>query len=863
MRRGTKHEALTPRKVLLLALVETYLTNTWTASSAEEEQEPPQQPPSEADKYLLGRFLAEELERGGADGCAEEGYQVTRQRLYDQMGEELAERIDMFLHEKLTELTNSPDDLYLFFQSLALLFDEETAATVLEPTSTLGMFVRRMLLAFRKGSFTTLSRLFSNLEQYLHSPPPPPPEEPEAIPEGEPTFLVPFDSAFIQRKLKHLKEDFGRVPQSLIQQELEQLKAMASSSFAFSSSAAFDNNQSLDQCHYLSYLNSLYHRDYSGSIDHLHRYFDLCLHDNDEHTALHLLQLQQPPQQASNASTDSSSTMPSAPPTTVDPSVVPIAGKSMVPYAVLNLALTHFYFGEVEAAKLALFEAVQVAQERADDECLAYAFYWLSRVLEVEENSSSSSLQRIGGVAIREVMNEIREDAERASKDLRQVIQRLVARAQSLRLHSLRTLGLLALAKYDLLHPRHTPTLAIPTPSTSSRSIKVSDLKALVDAGTDEASIGHAQSSLLNSAHMLTSDMWRMFGHKELEILPIQAHLQLYQDKARGEESCQAFCKLALWHSEHGNLAKAFGALVEAQELYPVAIRYNEWTETTLHILHDWCLRRGEYLICEEVEQRLNSLAAVSCQGNASAKAEAIFRKARRLAMSSVKLQEAVDIVCSLLTLCDEANLMIPKVGYLLCLGEIYVRGGHTIEALPYVLSCLTQCENYHLHDVGARATMLLAEIHLRLGNDGCGGGAFKALELLESILPQVMRHCPLFVKAEHLLLQAKCKLAIAHPHDREELAAVLELLGRAMQAFTRLQAIEQQMETSYLQARLHHQLGDNKTRNDASRLFKQLCQRKANAQRERWAHALLSNERRAESLAASLQAALMQEEWV
>ena len=87
---------------------------------------------------------------------------------------------------------------------------------------------------------------------------------------------------------------------------------------------------------------------------------------------------------------------------------------------------------------------------------------------------------------------------------------------------------------------------------------------------------------------------------------------------------------------------------------------------------------------------------------------------------------------------------------------QIYLQADSPAVALPYVLSSLTESENYRLDNLHAAATVMLGELHLAMGFP------HKALQALEGIMPHILQHCPLALHAQTFLLQAKCALADA-----------------------------------------------------------------------------------------------------
>lgn len=230
----------------------------------------------------------------------------------------------------------------------ALLVEPAPVLALIHKGSVIGLFIRHMLLAFDKLSFSLVTKLFRK-------------------------FHIYFDAAFVQcfdenseitcgdsLPTEDYEESYSEECQVFAsQKQAEFFIAQQSALLQINESAAlspFDlqqkirelmkGNPEIYEVCYLSYLNSLRVKEYCGAKDNLYHHFD-------RNTSV--------PQEckASAASEDMSRSS---------------------RYAALNLAIFHALFGHKDEALSALNEAIMVAQEVNDNVCLQYSLAWLYRL---------------------------------------------------------------------------------------------------------------------------------------------------------------------------------------------------------------------------------------------------------------------------------------------------------------------------------------------------------------------------------------------------------------------------------------------------------------------------------------------------
>ncbi|XP_055939873.1 anaphase-promoting complex subunit 5-like [Argiope bruennichi] len=230
----------------------------------------------------------------------------------------------------------------------SLLVEPAPVLAVIQKSSVLGLFIRHMLLAFDKLSFSLVTKLCRKFHTY-------------------------FDSAFVQCLDESIEIPCGDSPrgEDLEESYYEECQVFASQKQAeffiaqqaallqINESAAlspFDlqqkirelmkGNPELYEACFLSYLNSLRVKEYRGAKDNLYHHFD-------RNTTV--------PQECKASATSEDLSRSSR-------------------YAALNLAIFHALFSHRDEALAALNEAIMVAQEVNDNICLQYSLAWLYRL---------------------------------------------------------------------------------------------------------------------------------------------------------------------------------------------------------------------------------------------------------------------------------------------------------------------------------------------------------------------------------------------------------------------------------------------------------------------------------------------------
>ncbi|XP_040842970.1 anaphase-promoting complex subunit 5 isoform X2 [Ochotona curzoniae] len=240
-------------------------------------------------------------------------------------------------------------DMEQFFDDLSDSFSGTEPEV--HKTSVVGLFLRHMILAYSKLSFSQVYKLYTALQQYFHS------AERKAV-EDTDMELTREDG---ERKMEKedldvsVREEEEACSGPLSQKQAEfflsqqasllkndETKALTPASLQKELNNLLKFNPDFAEAHYLSYLNNLRVQDVFSSTHSLLHYFDRLILTGAEGK--------------SNGEEG--------------------YGRSLR-YAALNLAALHCRFGHYQQAELALQEAIRIAQESNDHVCLQHCLSWL------------------------------------------------------------------------------------------------------------------------------------------------------------------------------------------------------------------------------------------------------------------------------------------------------------------------------------------------------------------------------------------------------------------------------------------------------------------------------------------------------
>uniref|UniRef100_T1IR26 Anaphase-promoting complex subunit 5 n=1 Tax=Strigamia maritima TaxID=126957 RepID=T1IR26_STRMM len=255
--------------------------------------------------------------------------------------------------ERLSEIYNQSLAGFIeYIQSVEILMVEPTPTVpIVHKSSVIGLFLRRMLLAFDKLSFSQVYKLHANFELYYQA----------SLPESDDFHMDFNDTEQLRFESEKSKCRFSRkqaeyfISQQAAMIQSNEKEALPPDHLQDRIREILNYHPDLAEAHFLSYLNNIRVKEYCGAINHLYHCFDRNTLSNQD----------------SKSCADD-------------------VGRSFR-YAALNLAALHCRFGHKEEALAALREAITLAQETNDNFCLQHALSWLYRL---EKDGREELLER-------------------------------------------------------------------------------------------------------------------------------------------------------------------------------------------------------------------------------------------------------------------------------------------------------------------------------------------------------------------------------------------------------------------------------------------------------------------------------------
>uniref|UniRef100_A0A3Q3AIV7 Anaphase-promoting complex subunit 5 n=1 Tax=Kryptolebias marmoratus TaxID=37003 RepID=A0A3Q3AIV7_KRYMA len=276
-------------------------------------------------------------------------------KIVEECCPQTADAVKLRLHEMAD---GELKDMEYFFSTLPTpftAFDSEAYKT-----SVVGLFMRHMLLAYNKLSFSQVYKLYKSLQQYYHN------DSDMDLTSTEDTVGDRMDKEELDVPLHESELRLvSRGPLSQKQAEYflarqayllknDENKALKPAALQEELNNMLKFNPDFAEAHYLNYLNSMRVQDIFLSAHSLLHYFDRLILSGNE----------------GKSNGDEG------------------YGRSLR-YAALNLASLHCRFGHYQQADLALQEAIRIAQESNDHVCLQHCLSWLYTLEQMKGSDST------------------------------------------------------------------------------------------------------------------------------------------------------------------------------------------------------------------------------------------------------------------------------------------------------------------------------------------------------------------------------------------------------------------------------------------------------------------------------------------
>ncbi|KAL3872067.1 hypothetical protein ACJMK2_040023 [Sinanodonta woodiana] len=464
-----------------------------------------------------------------------------------QLYETFCDRLREFFEEGIRVIQD-------FFQNLSfLLIQEGLIELCISKFSVLGVFLRRMILAFEKLTFSQVIKLHAKFVEYYND------GQNEQVPEESNIFGGSLtDTALSLSEVRFNKSGLGHSMDAL--RHTDWKSSQVPSGFFSQKQAEYfiaqqgmllqhNENEALSpqvlqerimdilkarpdiaEAHFLSYLNSLRVKEYCTAVHNLYHYFDRNMSLMDSNST--------------NKGREED-----------------VCRR----YAALNLALLHYRFGHKKESKAALHEAIRLAQGTNDHVCLQHALSWLYRL---EEQGSAKTAN---------------------------LMERAVTKSSELSLPNLTSLGVQSLAKHN--------AFAGAKPSSVFEYIMKSDI----------LNCQHSQSGFMCMSYTQKAALWKMYGKRECHAMTSQLVLNLDTSEScvyhNGEPVCIALCNMAKLHADNGQYTLAFDIINNTKLRFPPHTQHAYlWMSCEQEILFDRTLLNRKWSITEQAVLNLKAL---------------------------------------------------------------------------------------------------------------------------------------------------------------------------------------------------------------------------------------------------------------
>ncbi|CAL9708609.1 unnamed protein product [Knipowitschia caucasica] len=649
-------------------------------------------------------------------------------------------------------------DMEQFFSTLPFTaFDTEAYKT-----SVVGLFMRHMLLAYNKLSFSQVYKLYKSLQQYYHSH--------YAKPlstlnfDGSDMDLTSTEDTVGDRMDKdeldtplhesELRSDNAPSKGPLSQKQAEYFlarqayllkndenKALKPAALQEELNNMLKFNPDFAEAHYLNYLNSMRVQDIFLSAHSLLHYFDRLILSGNE----------------GKSNGDEG------------------YGRSLR-YAALNLASLHCRFGHYQQADLALQEAIRIAQESNDHVCLQHCLSWLY-TLEQMKGSDSTVLT---------------EDS--------------VKMAAHFCLRYLASLGIQSLVQQGATQGKTAHKL----------------MDALKD--TDILHWKHSLSELIEISLAQTTSIWRMYGKSTMSAQQAQLLLNMSSlepvnfgvHQNNTEAFAVALCHLAELHAEQGLYSAVSEIHQHLKTQFPPHTQHAKlWMLCDLKIQFDRHMNEGKYHLAEPLIVAMSALD----------KTQGLYRKALVLKALN-QSTEAYKVLQRLQVHCDKTKCTELTIRVMLSTAELHWESSGFSTALPLLLQALALARQHHLQSLASETILHLAFTQLMLGvPEQALNFLHEAIEPVLAHGSVMDKGRALLLTARCQMAVAGFKPNRQGHTDLKMLTLAVDTLNDATTYFSKLNCTERLREIHHLQAQLYHALGQKSQCNKSAMLFRLLDQ--------------------------------------
>ncbi|KAK3843048.1 MAG: hypothetical protein J3R72DRAFT_441487 [Linnemannia gamsii] len=638
---------------------------------------------------------------------------------------------------------------------------EGDTSILLEPSSVLGLYVRKARIEFRKLSFEEVCKYYTALEIYIaaldkqgRSPKHSPSDQSTCSQtSGGSALMSLFDvEKYLDVQTDNLSDPSQTsIPDELLAHVYEIQSRMPA----------------LAKTYYITCLHAQQTGDFEIAIQSLYRFFDYCISMHDQ---------------------------------------------VLYQYALLNLAMLHARFSNYDQALIALEETIEMARSQLDQECLSYASNWLNRLTRTMPGSSSdgSKARMLADLAgdiddqtsqYLTSLNELNNARQMQGESTPRALESLVKASSINMRYSLEGVG----GVVQLFQSKIWGAYGNHPLSSLYSQLQLKYRPGEIDMG--DATSGYTKHASDLTLHGHFEDALRVieqaktkFPLNTLKAAPwVQTLVQLLQRKALSSNNLR---DAEIWTQQLGSTLVNTPRLGSSMERGPPnkgasnsangagrssngagidgsgagMTRDSQLDDTSLELQLDILLQNA--LLSVLVGQRQSGVH---------------------------QLSEGLNIVQQN----QWSGTQKFTIMYLLALSEIYMESESAVSAVPLLLTAATLSENSFQRPLLLLVKLRLAEVLLYLDS------VQQARDLVDSIMSMALNQGDMFVQALAYFQNAKCLLAHAHQkrsssssERRHMLQEVIALLKRALHGYRQLDSMKDVAQVLYFQTRVYRELG-------------------------------------------------------
>ena len=728
----------------------------------------------------------------------------------------------------IEHLSQLIDDFHALLEGAGISYSTANRATIgIDGDSSFGIYLRKVCLGMEELSFEALSRLWVCFGQFVSEAV----EDRSASDDCEKWLPSSSQVESIVKKTC-LKVDLNG--NNFVANESSSNRTQDIREQTVKGADLLRTHPETPSLHFLLFYSSLLQNERCATLESLHRYFDYgMIHDRKERAERSLAgtttggnanSIVSGPTGGITTSVNIESQRRPNPNNNNNSNPKRYKESNIMQYAAILLAQTYHRFNYKSLALQATQEAIRVAQQSNDEECVLFAQGWLAYI----KDNDFNMLRRCRDRAI-----------ERGLGNL----------AAGATLELGRREGYMRIERRDdeLENGEDEICLAWESIQNAGRAVVSSGGVAGFMSGSSTGRGGFGRQnvtdvenmtcnealSILGRQNMAISGLWDSTGHTSMASLSSCSALHGYTSELASEDAASAMRRIIMSFSYGPGLdvwtAETTGAtnLKQRESVYAASLNLlsslhsrdlsSEWVQSTVLILHEWSVRLHDLNIARSLQCFLanhaafpsNPITAIEMNLVSLSRSAHLYLQVGDYSTAKVATRRACMIAA-------KHSLLIHRGWQLLQLALIDLESSTgapsdnpSVErALSPLLKCLDLADKHNMDPLRAAALATMAKILLYLGQFQ------RARAMLKSAMPLILQHGHKWFQGEACLTMAKCNLVDARSIVDETQTATkttdsleklrrtaLSQLENAASIFEQIDDNQRLRQTCYLQA--------------------------------------------------------------